>query len=164
MNIPGFLFYGFREVEIYTIGDYQRRSDAELVSITRMDVFDINSVKEQLLIRGFGRYEKGKEQIEILDVPPEMHKAHERTGIERVDQLLEMTFEEMRIMYRDDDEAIIRIFEAYIEKITFRNRQVNQGTMLIILRRIRTVMENIKQDKELEKKELKEIIEMIDVR
>ena len=162
-NIPGILFLNFREGEIYTIGDYQRRSDAELVSIARMDIFDIKSVKGQLVTHGFDRYKKGEERIEILDLPLEMQKAHESEGIERVDQLLEMTFEKMRSMYQDDDEAIIRIFEAYIEKIAFRNRQTNQGIMLIILRRIRTVTENIKQDKELEKKKLKEIIEMLEV-
>lgn len=163
LNVSGTLYRNFIEGEIYTIGDYQRRSDAELVSIARMDIFDIKSVNKQLATHGFDRYKKGEERIEILDLPLEMQKAHESEGIERVDQLLEMTFEKMRSMYQDDDEAIIRIFEAYIENITFRNRQVNQGIMLIILRRIRTVMENIKQDQELEKKKIKEIIEMLEV-
>lgn len=160
-NVSITLYRNFIEGEIYTIGDYQRRSDAELVSIARMDIFDIKSVNEQLARHGFDRYEKGKEKIEILDLPLEMQKAHESKGIERVDQLLEMTFEEIRIMHGEDNESIIRIFEAYIEKITFGNRQTNQGMILIILAKIRNIMENIKKDKELEKKKIKEIIEMV---
>ena len=163
LNVSGTLYRNFIEGEIYTIGDYQRRSDAELVSIARMDIFDIKSVNKQLATHGFDRYKKGEERIEILDLPLEMQKAHESEGIERVDQLLEMTFEELRSMYQDDDEAIIRIFEAYIEKIIFRNRKANQGRILIILEKIKIEMEKIKNDKELEKKKMKEIIEMLEV-
>ena len=162
-NVSGTLYRNFIEGEIYTIGDYQRRSDAELVSIARMDIFDIKSVNGQLVTHGFDRYKEGEERIEILDLPLEMQRAHESKGIERVDQLLEITFEELRSMYQDDDEAIIRIFEAYIEKITFRNRKANQGRILIILAKIKIEMEKIKNDKELEKKKMKEIIEMLEV-
>ena len=163
LNVSGTLYGNFREGGIYTIGDYQRRLDAELVSIARMDIFDIKSVNGQLVTHGFDRYKEGEERIEILDLPLEMQRAHESEGIERVDQLLEMTFEELRSMYQDDDEAIIRIFEAYIEKIIFRNRKANQGRILIILAKIKIEMEKIKNDKELEKKKMKEIIEMLEV-
>lgn len=159
--VPGFLVK-FRNGGIYTIGDFQRKSDDEITTIDGIFRGSIERISEQLVRLGIGRYKEGEDRIETMKLPQFVRKVLKENEISSITQLGEITLSELKKNIPVREMPIDRILEEYLIAQLLKDEKLRNGiTELQILAKIKTVLSQISKNIQLQNQKLKEILDKI---
>lgn len=156
-------FISFRKNGIYTIGDFQRKTDRELKDLPGIGKGLIEIVKKELERHEKGRYKEGEDRIGVLPFSKsDPYDGLSEINVTTLEKLGNMTFSELEATMRRRV-SIENIIQEYL-KYTLLNCGKSDGkevSELQVLTRISKVLLEIRSNQQLRIKKLKTIAEEI---
>ena len=159
-NIPGILFLNFREGEIYTIRDYQRRSDAEMLKLPGIGESAINKVNKELLILKIPRHIEEEDRIEVLNISKGRAECLDGMGIYTLTQLGNTAVG--NLLDKPEIKAVgtEKILVEYLMELLVR-QELQRMSEIELLKRVKFIMKDIKSKTGDKKTKFRDILEKL---
>lgn len=148
----------FRKFGIYTIGDFQRMSDAEMLKIPGIGDSTINRMKKQLLRLKIARYKKDEDRIEVLGLSPGRREILEEMGISTLTNLSETEVGDLLDKSEIGVVSTEKILITYLMEQLVR-QEAQEMLEIELYRKVKLIMIKIKEKTENRKRKFKDILE-----
>ena len=150
----------FLEYEICTIEDYQRRSDAEMKKLQGIGEGAINEVNKALLRLKIPRHIDGENRIEVLNISIGRARALEGMNICTLMELGNAAVGDLLEKSEIGNVGTRQILGEYLMELLVK-QELQEMSEIELLKRVKLIMAEIKENTEARKTKMKEILEKL---